>query len=124
MEESKKFLKKMGIVPFLSFKDGESHTVKLLKDKIDTLIDSKTGEEKTGIRYLVEKNGEIMSFFTTSPSLISKLSTIEPNEVINIQMKSIKTAEGFRNKYLVNKVGEKNTSEDLEDLSLEDLGLD
>ena len=119
MESSKLYLKEKGIVPSISFKESPIHTVKLLKDKADK-ITGNDGKVVEGIRYLVEEKGEKKNFFTSSDSLIQKLSGIKEGEEVTIEMKSKKTETGFISFYEVKKSEEKiNASEEEIDLEVD-----
>jgi len=119
MESSKLYLKEKGIVPSISFKESPIHTVKLLKDKADK-ITGNDGKIVEGIRYLVEEKGEKKNFFTSSDSLIQKLSGIKEGEEVTIEMKSKKTETGFISFYEVKKSEEKiNASEEEIDLEVD-----
>lgn len=88
MDASKKFVKDSGLTQKISFKDGSVHTVKLIKDKEDVMQNAFGGGTSTGIKYLVEENGEQKTFFTGAQSLISKLADKQPGETVTIQMKN------------------------------------
>ena len=105
MDNSKKFLKDNEILPRISFKEIPRHQVKLLKDKIDQ-IPGNTGEMVDGVNYFVEENGEKRSFFTSSISLIQKLSNCAIGDEVVITMKGKKTDSGFKSYFIVSKVGE------------------
>ena len=94
MQNSKTYLHNKGILPKISFKDGQSHLVKLLKDKEETIRDA-NGLEKQGIKYLVEEGGTPKSFFTSSIGLVQKLSELAEGTEVVIQMKSKKGDKGF-----------------------------
>ncbi len=85
MDASKDYMKKNGIGARISFNDGSAHTVKLLKDKEDMIPDGKGGNV-TGMKYLVEENGEQKTIFTGSVGLIAKLSECNEGDVVTIQM--------------------------------------
>lgn len=93
MQVAKDFLKEHKIIPFISFKDGKSHTVKILNAKQDT-IKATDGNMVEGIKCLVEEDGDQKSFFTSSVDLITKLSNREFNDVVTIEMKSRKGEDG------------------------------
>jgi len=93
MNGSKEYLKENDIMPYISFKDGQAHTVKLLSDKADKIKD-KDGEEKEGMKYMVIEDGTEKSFFTSAISLIQKLADKEEGSEVVIQMKSAKGADG------------------------------
>jgi|GEM_PF-3660944 len=86
MENSKKYMKENGLSSRISFNDLSAHTVKVLRDKEDTIPDGKGGTVK-GMKYLVEENGEQKSIFTGSVGLVAKLAEVEPNTTVTIQMK-------------------------------------
>lgn len=87
MESSKQYMKDNGILTRISFADGAAHTVKLIKDKVDSIPGGPNGAQVEGMKYLVEENGEQKSFFSGSVGLISKLALCEEGEVVTIQMK-------------------------------------
>jgi len=86
MENSKKYMKENGLSSRISFNDLSAHTVKVLRDKEDTIPDGKGGTVK-GMKYLVEENGKQKSIFTGSVGLVAKLAEVEPNTTVTIQMK-------------------------------------
>lgn len=92
MQNSKEYLVNHQVRPFISFKDGKSHTVRLLKDKIDTLKDNQ-GNVKEGVKYLVMEGDTEKTFFTGSIALISKLAEYNEGDEVTIELKSRK-AEG------------------------------
>lgn len=115
MDNSKKYLEKNNTNQYISFKDGEAHTVKLMDDKEDTMPDrfGKEGGTINGMKYLVEENGIKKTFFTSSIGLISKLSEFEKGSTITIQMKSVKINDEFRSEFVVLKGSKiKSTEED------------
>ena len=73
MDNSKKYMAENGIGSRISFADGTAHTVKLLKDKEDSIPDGKGGTVK-GMKYLVEEGKEQKTIFTGSVGLIAKLA--------------------------------------------------
>jgi hypothetical protein len=84
MDNSKKYLDENGYDDRISFSDGKTHTVKLLKDKEGT-IPGPRGDVK-GMKYLVEEDGKQKSFFTSSLGLVSKLALCSENDVVSIHM--------------------------------------
>lgn len=86
MDASKNWMKESGLSSRISFNDGSIHTVKLIKDKEETIPDGKGGSIK-GMKYLVEEHGEQKTIFTGSIGLISKLSVCEAGDTVTIQMK-------------------------------------
>lgn len=93
MQQSKDYLTNHKIRPFISFKDGKAHTVRLLKDKIDTLKDNQ-GVVKEGVKYLVVEGDTEKTFFTGSIALISKLAEYEEGDEVTIELKSRKAENG------------------------------
>ena len=93
MENTKKYIetaqKESGDMGYISFKDGVAHTLKVLKDKEDTMPDKYNagGGTVKGMKYLVEENGVQKTFFTSSLALMSKLVDIPYGEEITIQLK-------------------------------------
>ena len=85
MEASKKYMQENGYNNRISFNDLSSHTVKLLKEKEDTIPDGKGGTVK-GMKYLVEEAGEAKEIFTGSIGLIAKLANCEAGDVVTIKM--------------------------------------
>jgi len=113
MQASKQYQKDHKIMPFISFKDGKSHSVKLLNDKVDTLTGT-DGKEVEGIKYLVEENGEKKTFFTSSNTLISKLADLGEGDEVSIRMKSVQGKDGkWRSSYEVSAKGK--VIKDMED---------
>ena len=93
MDASKQFLKDEKITTYISFKETPVHTVTLISDELDSMKD-KQGKTTKGIRYTVKEDGQKKEFFTGSPALISKLSGKKPGDIVTIEMKSKKTADG------------------------------
>jgi len=105
MDASKKFLDTNDIIPFLSFGDGEPHTVTIFKDKEDQMENTqgdKAGEMIDGVSYLVEEDGTKKSFFTASVTLIGKLAEKKAGDVVTIRQTKTKGSKGFRTSYEVN----------------------
>lgn len=70
----------------ISFKDdGPIHTVKILKDKEDTIPDGQGGKVK-GMKYLVEEDGVQKTIFTGSIGLVSKLAKCNAGDVVTIKL--------------------------------------
>jgi len=106
MQNSKQFLKDKDILPFISFKGGQAHELKLVQDKIETITGT-DGKEVEGVKYKVIEGGVVKTFFTSSIALINKLADIEPDSVVKIQMKKRKDESGqYRSYFEVEKVGE------------------
>lgn len=84
MDASKNWVKNNG-GNRISFNDGSAHTVKLLKDKEDTIPDGKGGKV-SGMKYLVEEDGEQKTIFTGSIGLISKLAACNTGDTVTIKM--------------------------------------
>jgi len=103
MDSAKQYLKDNKIIPFLSFKNKEPHTVKLLNDKIDEIMDSE-GEMVAGVTFLVEEGGQQKKFFTRSSSLISILAEYNQGDVVTIQMVATKKGDKWVNSYNVTSV--------------------
>lgn len=85
MQNSEKYMKENGMQDRISFNDLSSHTVKLLKDKEDTIPDGKGGQVK-GMKYLVEEDGIQKTIFTGSIGLVSKLSKCQEGDIVTIKM--------------------------------------
>lgn len=85
MQNSEKYMKDNGIQDRISFNDQQAHTVKLLKDKEDTIPDGKGGTIK-GMKYLVEEDGVQKTIFTGSIGLVSKLAKCNEGDVVTIKM--------------------------------------
>ena len=120
MQYSKEFLKTHQILPRISFKDRQPHTVKLVKDKLET-VNSDKGP-KDGVRYLVEENGEPKSFLTCSPNLISTLSSFEPGDIVTIQLQSKKSNGTLISVFKVEKEGIGSVDDQDEEPPMPDLG--
>ena len=101
MENSKKFLAKSDFIPYISFKEQASHTVKLLNDKEDTIMDKATGKLIPCVKYLVEEQGQKKSFSTTSLGLVEKLAKFSIGDIVTITLGSKKGANGFVSVYEV-----------------------
>ena len=97
-------------MPFISFKDGQPHKLKILNAKEDTLKDE-NGQPIEGMKFLVEEDGERKTFFTSSISLISQLADIEEGAVATIKMGRRKTEKGWRSYFEVSKEGEEQFEE-------------
>ena len=105
MDNSKKFLKDHNILPKISFKDMNAHKVVLVQDKEVVISGGQGRADKPGIRYKVLEDNVPKIFETASEMLISKLSEMEENTEVVIQMKSRKTPDGFKNYFEVNIAG-------------------
>ena len=112
MQNSKQWMKESGYGNKISFKYGSAHTVKLLKDKVDTIPDGRGGTIN-GMKYLVEEK----TIFTGSVGLISKLVECEEGDVVNIQMKSINNKSFYTVTKAGQEVGEKAPLSDEEETS-------
>lgn len=106
MENSKQFLHDNNILARISFKDGQAHTVKLVKDKIDQIPDDQNkGRMIDGVKYMVTENGEPKTFFTSSVGLIQKLAECKEEAEVTIQMKSKKGPKGYISFFEVREAG-------------------
>lgn len=105
MENSKKWIKEGGYGNRISFNDGSTHTVKLLKDKVDTIPNGKGGTV-SGMKYLVEEDGEQKTIFTGSIGLVSKLSACEVGDVVTIKMGKANSKSFYTVKKSGEEVGE------------------
>ena len=114
MRESQNFMKKHQVLPNISFKDGKIHKVKLIQDQIKT-ITSPDGQAIEGVAYKVIEDGIPKRFFTSSTSLIAKLSEYPEETTVTIQMKQRKTEQGFRSFYEVKEVKEGPVMTDISD---------
>jgi len=85
MQNSENYMKANGLQDRISFNDLSAHTVKLLKDKEDTIPDGKGGQVK-GMKYLVEEDGVQKTIFTGSIGLVSKLAKCKEGDVVTIKM--------------------------------------
>lgn len=109
MDASKAYMEKNGIGARISFQDGAAHTVKLIKDKEDSIPDATSpGGRKSGMKYLVEENGEQKTIFSGSVGLIAKLSECNEGDVVTIQMKKANN----KSYYTVTRDGAEVTSAD------------
>jgi len=118
VKASKEFAKEQGWVPRISFKKTPKITVKLISDEKREITDN-TGEVIEGVAIKVEENGEEKEIFTSSRSLIQQLADYEPGETVTIQMKSVKTKQGYSSTFIV-----KSTKEEIEEeIDAEDLPL-
>lgn len=86
MEASKKYMEVNGFGDRISFADMKPHTIKLLKDKEDSIPDGKGGQI-TGMKYLVEEGGVQKTIFTGSIGLVSKLAECAEGDVVTVVMK-------------------------------------
>ncbi len=78
-------MKDNGMQDRISFADLQPHTVKLIKDKEDSIPDGKGGTIK-GMKYLVEEDGVQKTIFTGSIGLVSKLAACSEGDVVTIKM--------------------------------------
>ena len=102
-------MEKNGIGARISFQDGAAHTVKLIKDKEDSIPDpTSPGGRKSGMKYLVEEDGEQKTIFSGSVGLIAKLSECNEGDVVTIQMKKANN----KSYYTVTRDGSEVTSSD------------
>lgn len=115
MDAAKQYLKDNNIVPKISFKDKQAHTVELVKDKMETITD-RDGKEIEGVSFLVTEDGEPKKIFTTSISLIQKLSECKKGDVVTIQMKSRKDDSGGYKSYYEVTGGDQSVDETWEDI--------
>ena len=99
MENAKQYAQSHHTYPSISLKEAGTVTVELVKDKLDSL--EYEGQTKEGVRFLVKHNGELKSFFTASPGLISQLSPFNPGDTVTIVCKSRKTDRGYRTSFKV-----------------------
>lgn len=90
-------------LPRISFRDGVSHTVKLLGDEEAEILDV-DGNIKKGIRYYVEEDGKKREFFTTSTQLITTLAKFYIGDVVKIQLKHKNVAGRIRSVYEISKI--------------------
>lgn len=102
MKGAKEYLKVNDIMPRISFKEKPLHVVKLLNSKQDTLPDGKGGVV-SGLKVLVEEDGEKKTFFTSSAALITRLAEFEEDDVVTIELKSKKSEKGFISVYEITK---------------------
>jgi len=102
MDAAKKFMTD-NPSQFISFGDGLPRTVKLMKDKEDTMPDmNNKGQNVTGVKFLVEtEDGTQKTFFTTSFALIGKLAGFAPGTIVTIQQKKMSVGGQFRTTYIV-----------------------
>ena len=100
MEQSKAWMKEGGYNNRISFNDLSAHTVKLVKDKVDSIPDGHGGMVK-GMKYLVEEAGEQKTIFTGSIGLVSKLAVCSEGDVVTIQMQK----RNNKSYYTVTKAG-------------------
>ena len=84
MNNSKKYMETNGYDDRISFNDLAAHTVKLLKDREDS-IPGPQGPIK-GMKYLVEEDEKQKTIFTGSIGLISKLALCEEGDIVTIKM--------------------------------------
>lgn len=110
MKASQDFMKDNGMTDRISFADGSSHTVKLIKDKIDSIPDGKGGQIK-GMKYQVEEDGVIKTIFTGSIGLVSKLAKCEEGNIVTIKMGKANN----KSFYTVNKVDADGKGEEIKD---------
>jgi len=105
MENSKKFIKEQGLLPTISFKNGQAHIVQLIQDKQKSITDDK-GEKVVGMAYKVVENGEPKKFFTASADLITQLAEMPEKTTVQIQMKKKSMGGKVRSYYEVDIVSD------------------
>jgi hypothetical protein len=133
MQVSKQLLKEAGLHPKLRLlikvsedKAPEAtgkHKVRLIKDKIITKTDPKTGKPYEAVRYLVEENGELKTYDTRKLNkdtcdlsyLVQKLAEYPENSYVILEGKR----QGIKNYISVTPV---NTAEDIAVEEVEDDG--
>jgi hypothetical protein len=110
MQNSKEWMKEGGYSNRISFNDGSVHTVKLLKDKVDTIPDGKGGTIK-GMKYLVEENGEQKTIFTGSVGLVAKLAECNEGDVVTINMYKQNSKSYYKVVKAGQEIGESHTAD-------------
>ena len=108
---AQQFIKENNINQFISFNDGQSHTV-TLKDSVPSSIkDPRTKETLNGLNWKVTENGEEKSFFTRSTMLIQKLNSFNSGDTVTITMKKTPNENGeLRTTYTVKLINQNNVS--------------
>lgn len=105
MQASKEFMRSHNIYPRISFQDRLVHEVELVSDKNDSYRDTQ-GVAHEGVKFLVKEDGVLKTFFTTSASLISFLSTCDTGDFVNIEMQSKNIGGSMKTVYRMSKSGE------------------
>jgi hypothetical protein len=124
VDASKKYLKENKILSRISFKESPTHTFTLEKDKLETITGT-DGQEKAGVQYLVQEDGEFKTWFTGSPSVIQKIAEYKSGDTVKVTMKSVKGNQGqFISVFEVELVekGDGEKVEDEEDVVTDDAG--
>jgi len=113
MQASKEFSKEQGWEKRISFKKTPKLTVKLVSDEKKTINDM-SGKPLDGILIKVELDGEPKEIFTTAQSLIQQLSDYEAGQTVVIELKRIKTKDGYRSTFKVRSTEEPEEPEEEE----------
>ena len=103
MEEIKSWLKDHKILPRISFKDRQAHIVEILRARSESFTNDKD-EFVEGMKFLVNENGELKTFFTASQNLLLKLADCQTKEIYKIQMCAKNTGGIIRTSYEVSKI--------------------
>lgn len=103
MEAVKQFLKDHQILPRISFKDGQEHTVVIMRARTESFKND-DDEQVEGVKFLVTEAGEPKTFFTASQDLLTKLADSKEGETYNIKMLARNVDGAVRAYYEVKKV--------------------
>lgn len=96
--------------PFLDLTDNEFHTLKVKEAKQGT--NTFEGNERKGVWYLVEEDGEEKKWFSNAFKVTQVMAEVEPGEEVKVRRYSEKvgTKENgdpdYRTRYEIEKVGE------------------
>ena len=115
---AQQFIKDNKISQFISFNDGQPHTVTLKDSSPSSIKDPRTKETLEGLSWKVTENGEDKSFFTRSTMLIQKLNSFNAGDTVTITMKKAPNENGeLRTSFTVKLAGQQNVTANEESIS-------
>lgn len=103
MKEIKDWLKSHQVLPRISFKDRQEHTIKIIQTKQESL-NNDDGELVDGMKFKVWENEELKTFFTASRDLLMKLADCEENDVYKVKMCAKNVGGKVKSYYNVKKI--------------------
>lgn len=116
MNQSKEFLKKEGLYPRINFKEERAPVTIVFGKGVMKQFEDLEGNTVNRMVYTIRdrRDGEIKQIITSSPRLVQALLSAKSGDVFEIQLKSVKTPQGYRSNYQVkqlNEEDEENTGE-------------
>lgn len=99
---SQEYLKKKGITPTISFRDGKIHVLKYVKSELRT-IQTEQGP-KEGVAYLFTEDEKPVRYFTGATSFIQPMAEVEENETVKIQLVKKNISGQVRSFFQIEKV--------------------